>query len=255
MPAITLNPAAAAAAPNILYGQPETAVQHPAGKSLKTLRDRLILELGRRTDIPTSLWNEWINDAYYDLWTSLSLPEATRSFGLTMAVDQPLYLLPSTVDTVRTVSATDAVDNELTASLEKIDLFSYRKLPVRSGEPQSWFREQQLLVIWPTPDKEYPLTVDAKFKPAAMWSDEHFPVLEDKWHEALYRGAKYRAWDAVQNDTKAALNINEMNRLVQRRKDRDSADSEDEYPSVRPVFSRRDIQSLRRSARGVEPGE
>ena len=255
MPYIAIDPLVAAAAPGFVYGAPESFTEHPNGKSLGGMRQRLKLELGNRTDIPDPLWNEWINDAYLDLYASLELPESKRSFEFLTVANQPLYLLPSTVNTVRMLSVVDPDDNTNGLAFDKIDVFTYRKLPPRCGAPDSWFREQQILVLWPTPDEVYTVTVDVVAKPAILTLDSHYPVLDDKWHELLLKSAKSRAWEAVQNDTKSALVENSVVRQVQRKLDRDAQDNVNEYPTLRPVFRRQDILSLNRGARTVEPGE
>lgn len=253
MPYLVLNPAIAQAAPVLAFGAPETAATHPMGKSLLGLRNRLILELGKRTDIPVPNWNEWINDAYLDLWTSLDLPDRRTSFGLTLTAGQPFYLMPPSVDGIRAVSATDTDFTTVGGPLVNTDAASYRKLPIRSGDPEQWFREKNMLVLWPTPSKAFAVSVDITLSPAPLVNDTDYPILEDKWHDALYRLAKARSWDAVQNDVKAGLNTNEAARLVSRRLSRDEEDSETKYPTIRPVGTRRDFLNPRRHQRGLEP--
>src|SRR4051812_21380016 len=104
MPYLVLDPATAEAAPIITFGAPETAALHPAGKSLLSMRNRLKLELGNRTDIPDSLWNEWINDGYQDIFASLDLTDAKRSFSFYTTDSQALYLLPASVSHIRSVA-------------------------------------------------------------------------------------------------------------------------------------------------------
>lgn len=257
MPYIVLDPAAAAAAPVVTFGIPDDDTKHPNGKSLAAMRTRLRFELGNRsvTDLPDSTVNEWINDSYIDLFSSLQLPEATRSFQIILVPDQPMYLLPANIDTVRDVSATDPTETDTGGGLKKSDIFEYRKRPIQSGDPELWFRDQSILVLWPTPDTADLLTVDCRIKVQKLEADDDYPILEDKWHEALFKGAKYRGWEAIQNDTKALTTMNEMTRLVGRKNDRDAGDKEDAYPSLRPITSHRDLMALRSRQRKFEPGE
>lgn len=259
MPYIVLDPTLAQAAPVVPFGPPDTLAKHPAGKSLSALRTRLILELGRRDDIPASVWNEWINDAYQDFYVSLDLPESRFSFPITMTIGQPMYLLPAQVNTVREISGIDpsqtSTNFTVGGALEKIDTDSYRKLPDRKWSPEVWFREQDMLVFWPTPDKPYQLSIDVEGSPLPLVNDTDYPILQDHWHEALFKAAKYRAWEGVQNDTKALITQNEMSRLISRKIGQDAADQDTEYPSMRPIYSRRDITFLRRRQHRVEPGD
>lgn len=262
MPYIVLDPALAQPAPALGFGQPETAggvptgpcspsnsVAHPAGKSLDQMRVRLRVELGNRsvTDLPDVVLTEWINDAYIDLYGSLDLPESKISFPMTTIVDQAMYLLPNTVDSIRSVSAANDLSlDTLGAKLDESDIHSYRKFPSRQGPPQAWFRENNILVLWPRPDANYSVVLDCRFRPWPLSLPDHYPALDDKWHEALYKGAKYRAWEGLQNDGKAMTTMNEMSRLIQRKTDRSVADRESQYPSMRPIKSARDMMELRR---------
>lgn len=261
MPSIVLDPALAAAAPTVTFGGPDVAGAHPQGKSLAMLRARLVKELGNRTDITVggtdfSVVDEWINDAYLDLWESLNLPEAKRSYAMTLVPGQPLYLLPGVVGTVRDVSGTDASDGTITQALRKTDEYAYRKLPVRDDDPTLWFREQQMLVLWPTPTSAQILSVDVITSVAKLTDPAHYPILEDKWHEALFKAAKYRGWEALQNDTKALTTQNEMARLVKRKNETDAGDQAETYPVMRPVFHESQITRLhKKPTRWIEPGE
>lgn len=257
MPYIVLDPAAAAAAPVVSISPgPDTGVTHPNGKSLLMMMNRLKLELGNRTDLTPTILKEIVNDAYLDFTSALDLPEIHRAYGQTLVAGQALYTLPSAVDTVLGIAASEDGDITTGAGLEKIDWQLYRKLPDQEGEPSAWFRSQNIIVVWPTPDEAFDVAFDVKVKPAPLAADGDYPFLDDKWHEALFKAAKARAWEAVQNDTKAALAENSAARLVQRRSDREAEEKELEYPAVRPIKSRADLMALRRdTSRRIEPGE
>lgn len=246
MPYTVLDPSTAEVAPTVTFGAPEVAANHPMGKSLLALRNRLKLELGKRDDIPDAMWNEWINDGLLDVWTGLKLSDERTSYELTMVADQPLYLMPAAVLTVRAIGIVDPSQSDRGTSLEEIDVQSYRKLPVRSGDPEVWFPEKRMLVFWPTPDDAFVVAVDFVGRPQPLVTDTDYPPLDDKWHEIIFQAAKYRAWTAVQNDTKAALVETTMTRLVQRKNDEDAENAETKYPSLRPVRSRVDLMNLRR---------
>lgn len=255
MPYIQLDPSIASPPTPVNFGLPEAASAHPAGKSLSAMRARLTLELGNRTDIPIAFWNEWINDAYLDIVASLDLPESKRSYQFITSNGQPLYLLPSQIDTIRSVTLIDPEDDTNGLMFQKIDTDSYRKLPPSCGPSEMWLREQNILILWPTPDDEYTVTVDARMKPMPLTEDLHYPAVDDKWHELILKSAKARAWEAVQNDTKAALVENAVVRQVQRKRDRDAQDNENAYPMLRPVRSFEEIMTLVPRRCRVEPGD
>ena len=262
MPYIVLDPTTAQAAPAISFGAPDTVAKHPAGKSLSAMRTRLTLEVGNRVGdqvLTPAVLNEWINDAYIDLFGSLDLPEANASFQLLTVINQPFYLLPPGVDTIRMISeiGTDwtPTDNTRGKPLRKIDLNAYRRLPALipwspqnpqlSYQPSMWLREGTMLVLYPTPDNVYTLAVDVVIKPQPLVADTDYPILEDKWHEPLFKAAKYRAWEGIQNDTKALTTMNESARLIQRKNDRDAGDQANEYPTFRPIRSRHELNNIR----------
>lgn len=254
MPYVVLDPLQAVAAPAVSFGAPEAAPIHPFGKSLKMMRDRLILELGNRTDIGPTFWNEWINDSYQDLWVSLKFADAKRSYGFSLTPDKYFYLIPQTVSSIRDISGNDPTQTYVGGPLNKIDEFSFRKLPYQRGQVDSWFVDQRMIVVWPLPDKAYPVSVDCTARPAPLVDDNNYPAMDDMYHEVILTGARARAWEAVQNDTRAMLSENKVVRQVQRKDDKDVKNRESEYPSLRPVFTRRDLMNLRKKT-GIEPGE
>lgn len=259
MPYIVLDPSLAAAAPAVTYGLPETSAKHPAGKSLLALRTRLRLELGNRsaTDLPSSMTDEWINDSYLDMTSGMEFAENKKSFQIAAIAGQPFYLLPATVDGVRSVAVYDPTSTDLAVgqALEKSDSFKFRRRPAQSGDPVEWFREQQMLVLWPTPDRDLTLTVDVKIKYAKLAADTDYPAIDDGWHEPLFQGAKVRGWEALQNDNKALLANNRQTALISRKDDKDGRDQDDMFPAMRPVFSRRDLMNLSRRNPRIEPGD
>lgn len=260
MPYLLLDPAAAQPAPTVVFGAPETITLHPMGKSLLMLRDRLKLELGRRTDIPDPQWNEWINDAYYHMYLGMDLTESKLNFKITTntpTVSQPLYLLPKNIEKVTNL---ELADNRFTTEVDKdiqpIDLDTYRKLPVRTARPNSWFERQRMIVLWPTPDNTYDIVIDGVGRPAPLVADTDYPILEDKWHEALFQGAKSRSWEAVQNDAKSLLSENKQARQMgQLEDDSNSADGSPAIAGLRMVRSRRDLMKLHRHGHIIEPGD
>lgn len=241
MPYIVLDPAVAAPAPaGVSFGAPLTSV----GKTLAGMRDRLASELGNREDLSTDQLNELINESYRDLSTSLDVPEMKGSFGFSTIAGQPFYLLPQGIRSVTRLSVLPP-DNTIGGplpALRKLSVDTYRDLPDLSGAPSSAFRWTKMLVLYPTPDDVYTVSADIRVKVSDLIQDTDSPLLDEEWHEAIYRGAKARGFDSTFNDTRAALQENQMTRLVRRKIDTEEEDADEMQGGMRPIRGRRDLR-------------
>jgi hypothetical protein len=254
MPNTILDPTLAAPAPTgVRFGDPKTSV----GKTLNSMLTRLQKELGNREDFDDADYKEFINDSYRDLSTSIDVPEMKGSFGFTTSSSQPFYLLPPGVRSVTLVSLLPTDDTVLIPSqpLKKLTVETYRTLAANSGIPTSAFRWLDMLVLYPTPDMAYNVSVDVRIKIQPLVADNDSPVLDEEWHEAIYRGAKARAFDATRDSTNSVLQENNMTRLVRRKIDTGGEEVEDMLSGMRPVKSASDYARQPWYTKAIYPNE
>lgn len=222
MPFTVLDPSLAAAAPVTTLGAPGTT----GAKSLAQLRAALKLGLGNRDDLTDVQLNDWVNEAYLDLVASLRLPELQGSLTLSLVSGQPFYLLPSAVDTILGLTVVDTTLPEGGVPLAKTDKSAYREWEVASARPRRYFREGQMLVVYPTPDRAYTAALDFRLAVVKLSLDTHVPVLAEHWHETLVWNARVKALYTLGEFDKALIAENYFNKLVERRRDREADENE-----------------------------
>jgi hypothetical protein len=222
VPYTALDPAAAAAAPVTNVGMPKTSV----GKTLAGMRSELTRMLMGRDDLTTSQLNTWINDAYLDVCTSLKIDELKGSIALSIIAAQPFYLLPYVVSTTQAVSLVDTSLRDKGMPLSKGDRDSYRDLPDKTDRPEIYFRENDMLVFYPTPDKSYIISLDFRIRPLPLANDTDSPILGQEWHRSIVLRARQFAFDDLLEFDKALPAENSANNTIRRRTDREAGEDE-----------------------------
>lgn len=219
MPYTVLSESAAAVIPSAGVGDPLTS----AGETLLSLRTELLLLLGSRNDVSPERAGLWINFSYIDLASSLDLDDLKGSLGFDLVAGQELYLLPDEVMATRDAAVIDTVTyGELGGRpLTKTDLSAYRLHSVLSDEPREYFRERNLLVLWPTPKNIRTVALDFWIRPARLVDDTDSPILPYEWHEAILLNARKKGFAALLEFDKALAAENDFISLVRRKTDRD----------------------------------
>lgn len=215
MPYLVIDPAAAAAAPVLTLGAPRTS----EGETLLSLRTELFFQLGGRDDLTDDRLDKLINWAYLDLWSSLKLDESDASYGFSTVPAQPFYLVPPQVRSTRRAAIIDTSSVYGGTPLEKTDLSSYRQLEVASGIPQSYFRSNGVLVLYPTPDAVYSVAVDFRLRPLRLVEDTDSPILAEEWHETILLNARKKGFSATMEFDKAMPAHNDFVDSVRRKED------------------------------------
>jgi hypothetical protein len=225
MPYIALNPADGVAAPVTTLGAPLVGVS----MTLAEMRGHLNLMLGGRPDITNTQLDYWINAAYIDIASSLEIDELKGSLNLNLVVAKALYLLPKVVRAIRQVAVVDSVTyGDLGGrKLEKSDLAKYRRSSNRSDEPSEYFREKDLLVLYPTPTQVRQITLDIWIRPAQLVLDEDSPILPFEWHEVILKNARSKAHSDLREFQRAQVSENEFVNLVRRKDSTDELEEDD----------------------------
>jgi hypothetical protein len=224
VPFLVIDPATAAAAPATTLGAPKVAQT----ETLSTMRAWLKRALlGRTQGLEDATFNEWINDAYLDICTSLDIDELKGSLAFSLTAGQSLYKIPSIVSTF--LSPLGLVDSTMSTGgqpLDKVDKSWFREQPDESNRPKYFFREGELLVIHPTPDKSYTLNVDFRIRPLPMTLDTHSPILSAEWYRPIRLNARQMAFDDLQEFEKVPPAQNSVVAAVRKRNDREASEDE-----------------------------
>lgn len=237
MPFIVLDPGAAEAAPVTTLGEPLTS----EGETLASMEDWLTAALGGRDDLSSARKRGWINDAYIDICTSNDLDELHGSISITTVAGQPLYLLAPVVSTIQGAALVDSLLPSGGIPLTKIDKGYYRTLEDDEDRPQFFFREGNMMVVYPTPDKAYTIPIDFRITPLPLVEDTDSPILRLEWHRAIRLTARQMAFDDLQQFDKLPQAENSAVQTVRRRNNREA--SEDEGRVVRSSVPGRERRS------------
>lgn len=206
MPFTVLDPAVAAAAPVTLLGAPKVNV----GETLGSLRTELKLQV-IRGDVDDPRWNSFINKAHRKLVSMVTLQEFNGSLPINTIATQPFYLLPQAIGNIKKVSISDtAFYPRGGTDLSRIDLDYYRRLSVHTGQPEMYFRQGDIFVVWPTPNSVDTIALDFRIRPQDLTADNHSPILPLEWHELIGLKARHIAFRALQMFEKAAIAQNDF---------------------------------------------
>ena len=214
------------------------------GMTLAELDAELNLALINRPDVNSTRRRLWLNLSYVDMVTSLEVDDLDENFQVDLVVGQPLYLLPSGVFSIKHASFMDAADERGGYPLEKADLKSYRARPVCDDDPIEFFRYKSILVVWPTPNRVMPLSVDVRIRPEFMTADNHSPILGVEWHESLLLNARKKMFQMLQ-EHEASLIANDQyvstvrDKQDQKQLDDDGKESRSSVPRSSEMLRRR----------------
>jgi hypothetical protein len=135
--------------------------------------------------------------------------------------------------------------------LKKIDLNLYRMRSELAEEPREYFRERNLLVLWPTPKNVRTIVLDYWIKPTDLVLDTDSPMIPVEWHESILAGARKKGYSAVQDFEKAEVAQNDYVDGVRVKEDRD--EREDDGRVILSSVPRRRGQLSRYPSRSNNP--
>lgn len=250
MPYIVLDDSAATAIPATSLGAPLTN----SGETLLSMDTELDAMMGIRADITPTRRRLWINAAYIDFCSSIELEDLAGGLGFNLVVNQPIYKLPPEVGAIRGKFGVSAIDTATYGQvggrpLEKKDLDYYRQHGDLVDEPKEFFKQRQLLVIWPTPANVRAMSVDFWITPQKLVNDTDSPFIPVEWHEAILLLARHKGFARVQNYDKAQQAENDFISFVRRRIARD--EREDSGRLITSSVPRQRVQIWRRYPSGL----
>ena len=225
------------------FGQPLTS----KGKTLSSIRERLVFELGHRTDVAQERWNEWINDAYIDMCASMDIAELKDSINIDTVPSVEFLALPDGLFTIRGVSVQEGPSLSEGYGLIKMDVDMYRKSYLRTGAPTHYVREKDLLVLYPTPTGVYLITVDITIQPMPLVNDTDSPILPLALHEPLFYLAKQKSAEGLGMMSDAQIAGSKAGSLINRKRNPEAVERQNMPAGFRPAFSEQDL--IRRERR------
>lgn len=239
MPFTVLDPALAEPAPILAVGAPLV----DRGETLASMEQELYSQLGGRDDADPARLRRFINWGYVDLAVSLKIDELQSSYGLVTVADQPLYIAPPQIFAILPDGFALVNSSHPNGGwpLEKTDRSSYRRAEARTDVPEYFFRQGNLFVLWPTPNTEWPISVDFWIRPDFMTADNHSPLLGIEWHEVIVLCAKEKAFDAFLEPTLAMNARNQWLSIVRRRRDSAADEQDGKLAGLFPVTDTRQL--------------
>jgi hypothetical protein len=148
------------------------------------------------------------------------------SLAITTVAGQAMYRLPAVVSSTQGAALTDSQMMNGGQPLQKVDKAAYREWPVQSGRPEYYFREGELMVLYPTPDKAYSMVLDIRIRPVILTQDTHSPMLGQEWHRPIRLTARQMAFDDLLEFDKALPAENSAISSIRKRNDREATEDE-----------------------------
>lgn len=250
MPYLDLDPAAAAAAPVITDGAPIVS----GYKTLLQLRTDLLSALGNRGDATPAMLNSWINDAYLLIASGIKFNESQGTYTFNTVVGQPFYKMPAAVQFTTGVSMADPTNYPFDGGvpLNKIDEQTYRRLPLLQDVPESYFRWNGMIVIYPTPAAVKAIVVEYRIRPVPLVQDTDSPILPNEWGRGLFLKAKSFAYADLEEADNAERTQNDYVRFLREVGSTESEEKTSQYAAFRRVDTLTRLNRYRPTTRQQE---
>jgi hypothetical protein len=240
MPYIVLDESTAQAAPAVTIGAPLTSV----GMTLLDFINELAPEIGNRTDVTmaNARMKLWINWAYRNVASMLTIKELFGSFALATVDTQPFYAMPFSVAWIKRLALIDSTNFLMGGrQMEMIDEPDYRLLGDFDGEPTKYFRFRRMLVLYGTPDGIYNLAVDCRVRPSDLVANTDSPLLPEEFHESILLYSRYRAFRSLRLYNEASVALNDALTVMRPLLNTDSEEMDGAIQQVQPVQSKRQL--------------
>ena len=185
--------------------------------------------------------DRWINWAYRNVGSMLTVKECFGSSLVSVVEEQPFYLLPIQVAWIKRLSVSDAVTYvQEGRELDMIDEAKYRTLPVETGEPTQYFRWRRMLVLWRTPENDRDLALDYRVRFDDLAEETDSPVLPPEFHEAILLSAVHRGYRSLRDHANAQLAYNDFLTCIRPLQNTDAEETVAQNGTFRPARSLRD---------------
>lgn len=212
--------------------------------TLTRLRARLRQALGNlsTTQMPDVEADELLNDSLWELEAKYPFKEKECLRLLTLTAGTHEYTLPSDVDALISISIVDDEDGRY-QRLKRISFDEYESNAAdddtnRRSKPVYWLRRDNILSIYPYPDKAYVLRM-------TFWKDISSLVagtveavnLPRNWSEIVLLGAIYRGHINREDLNLAQQVFNFKKNLEDSAVDVSAKEEKSRYAGVKPIAS------------------
>lgn len=174
----------------------------------------------RDTGYSTSEITNYINDTQNDVFTEHRLPfmQTTQTYqttvddsDLTSGTGLPTDFVQA-IDLVMTTQGRESVLEY--RDFRQMDEF-YPAQP-QTGTPTAWYQYGTEILLYPTPDAVYDLTLRYHKRPVTLAADADVPEIPKEYEELLVVGAAYRVLQVKDNYDQAAILENKYAELLQK---------------------------------------
>lgn len=170
--------------------------------NLTTMLSRLRERVGNpdTTDVPDATLTARINEAYSFIWDRYRFhANRTTDSSIVTVAGTASYALPADCDIIMSVR-----DVTNTTKLKKIGKDKYdAKGVISNGKPTEYFRENNNLILWTTPDGAYTIRVRYKQAMTELSAGADIPSVPTAWHDGIVALARFMYWDTKGDVPKA----------------------------------------------------
>lgn len=179
----------------------------------------------RDTGYSSTEITNYINDTQNDVFNEYRLPFMQTSQNYTLTVDESDIAdgagLPSNfvqaIDLIMTTTGREKV-------LQYIDFTELDRLypdpddttAHPSNVPNYWYKIDDIIRVFPTPNEAYTLTLRYYKKPTVLTADGDIPEIPSQFEELLVMGASYRVMQVKDNYDQAAILQNKYDEILQK---------------------------------------
>lgn len=160
---------------------------------LEELRDHVGVDSADLSDTKGLLL---LNRSFWELCSKMHFKEKERTIPLTTQVGVRKYHVPVMLESIEALTFVDPDTGQRTP-LERIGTFTYdneyNSDVTQQARPEKYFREEDYIVLSPTPDATY--TVELRHKRTLQDLEAAgTPEIPQEWHEVILMGAVSRAF-------------------------------------------------------------
>jgi hypothetical protein len=138
-----------------------------------------------------------LNRTYWEILEKFHIRETESATTFTTNQGQREYVLPPDFESLRI----SAIVDPNTMQHSKLDLFSvkeyeqvYNESEEEQAFPTKYFRANESIILWPTPDDTYDIVIHYRQTLADLATGNPDPALPRSWQELLIFGAIFRGW-------------------------------------------------------------